>query len=388
MKLSKIFPKEGHIQHLHCNQCGGFLDLTFKLFNEHVSGVDIFIDGLPYLSCIQCNIDYFPEDSRFAIIYLHEQAIEKNSVSVNVTRNKSNLEYEFALIKFLYDSDDYKYFPGLKRPFEEGYLTPVFFNKEVLLKYDVSPTYRISFASTTYGHIRQGDDISIPFGLNKNGKVIMWLGDIAQLPESEQYYLRSENIDSDHSIGSEFYDGQIDAKFTKLTKEDLLFKQRSNFLNESFYRFGKKLAHLDKEVYELAVSLSSPLIDTEKERRHIADTLNKIYIESFDNNALGVVLINFGIESKDLGSLKRLQKIMAQLLTAEKVSKAMSPFYILYDLRVAYSHLGSKKGSDKKLKLVKERLGLSLESGFIDIYNAIIVNLGNSFDIFISVVKK
>lgn len=37
----------------------------------------------------------------------------------------------------------------------------------------------------------------------------MWLGDIARLPDAEQYYLRSENIDSDHSIGSEFYDGQI-----------------------------------------------------------------------------------------------------------------------------------------------------------------------------------
>ena len=388
MDLSEIFPKDGHIQHLYCDECGEYLDLTFGQFHEHVSGVDIHIDGLPYLSCPQCNIDYFPEDSRFAVIYVHEQATKKNSQFVNVNRNKTNVEYEFTKIPFIYDSDDYKYIPGLKRSFDEGYLTPVYFSKEVLLKYDASPTYRLSFASTTYGEMRHGDDFSIPFGLNKNGKVIMWLGDIARLPEAEQYYLRSENVESDHSIGSEFYDGQIEVKFTEHSKEDSLFQKRSNFLEECFKRFGEKLAHLDEEVYGLAVSFNAPIVDTEKEGRHVADTLNKIYIESFDNNALGCVLKTFGCDPKSLGSIKRLQSVMEQLTDAGEVSKAMSPFYVLYDLRVAYSHLGSKEGSEEKLEFVKERLGLLSESGLLDIYDILIVALGDSFDAFTSIVKE
>ncbi|MCK4823188.1 hypothetical protein KA005_45930 [bacterium] len=314
-------------------------------------------------------MNYLPEDSRFAIIYSHEQATKKNSSSVNVTRNKTNIEYEFTKVPFIYDSDDYRYIPGLKRPFDEGFLTPVYFNKKVLLKYDASPTYRLSFASTTYGEMRQGDEFSIPFGLNKNGKVIMWLGDIARLPEAEQYHLRSENVEPDHSIGSEFYDGQIEVKFTEHSKEDSLFQKRSNFLEEYFKRFGEKLAHLDKEVYELAVSFNAPIVDTEKERRHVADTLNKIYIESFDNNALGRVLKEAGVDPKSLGSLKRLQGVMELLTDAEKVSKTLSPFYVLYDLRVAYSHLGSKEGSEEKLEFVTERLGLPSGSGLLDIYN-------------------
>ena len=283
------------------------------------------------------------------------------STVVSLTRNKTNQDFGFTQVPFIYDSDDYKYIPGLKRPFNEGFLTPVFFNKDVLLKYDSSPKYRLSFASTTYGEIRQGDEFSMPFGLNRNGKVIMWLGDVARLPENEQHYLRSENIESDHSIGSEFYDGQIECKFTDLSKEDTLFHCRSKFLESSFKRFGVKLAHLDNEVFEMAIGFNGPIVDTEKERRHIADTLNKIYIESFDNNALGVVLSSLGEEQKPPGSIKRLQKIMEYISPEEDISCIMCPFYVLYDLRVAYSHLGSKEGSDERLESVKERLGIRIK---------------------------
>ncbi len=203
---------------------------------------------------------------------------------------------------------------------------------------------RLSFASTTYGEIRRSDDFSIPFGVNKNGNVIMWLGDIARLPEAEQYYLRSEDIEPDHSIGSEFYDGQIEAKFTDHSKENILFQKRSMFLEECFKRFGVKAAHLDKEVYDLAISFNAPIVDTEKERRHVADTLNKIHLESFDNNALGQILNSFSIDPKKFGSIKRLQLVMEQIANPDDVSNIISPFYVLYDLRVAYSHLGSKEG--------------------------------------------
>ena len=85
----------------------------------------------------------------------------------------------------------------------------------MLLKYDNSPDYRVKFASTSYGSIDTQEE-SISFGLNRHGHIVMWLGDIAKLPENELYYLRSENIPSDHSLGSEFYDGQIEVKFSEL----------------------------------------------------------------------------------------------------------------------------------------------------------------------------
>ncbi|MAL70801.1 MAG: hypothetical protein CL598_04165 [Alteromonas sp.] len=379
MDLKEFFPESGHIQRLYCDRCNGHLDLVFDDFFETVSGVEISISGLPTLHCPKCNEKYLPDDSRFAVIHLHEQATKMSSDIVKVTRHKTNQNFGFGTVPFIYDSDDYKYIPGLKRAGDQGFLTPVFFNREVLLKYDSSPTYRLSFASTTYGEIRRGDDFSMPFGLNGNGKVVMWLGDIARLPETEQYYLRSENIESDHSIGSEFYDGQIESVFTALSKEDDLFKARSEFLEACFKKFGSKVAHLDKEVFDLSVTFNAPIVDTDKERRHVADTLNKIYLESFDNKVLGAVVKNLGGDPKSLGSIKRLQKFIELSCPTLDASTIMNPFYILYDLRVAYSHLGSDESGEEKLQYVSVRLGIKPDSGLMEIYPSLIEKLHESF---------
>ncbi|MFT6908854.1 MAG: hypothetical protein ACJAS1_005561 [Oleiphilaceae bacterium] len=387
LEITDFFPEQGHIQRLYCDECQSYLDLVFSDFHELVTGVDIEIKGLPMLRCGSCEKSFFPDDSRFAVIHLHQQAFKKTSHEVTVTRNKTNQDFGFGVVPFIYDSDDYKYIPGLKRPWNEGFLTPVFFKREVLLKYDSSPIYRLSFASTTYGEIRRGGDFSMPFGINKNGKVVMWLGDIARLPDAEQYYLRSENIESDHSIGSEFYDGQIECIFTDLSKEDTLFKTRSTFLEACFNKFGLKIAHLDSEVFDLSVSFNTPVVDTEKERRHVADTLNKIYLESFDKKALGDVISQLGGDPKSLGSIKLLQKTIELCCSGVDISTLMSPFYILYDLRVVYSHIGSKQSEQEKLDFVISRLGLGVDSGLMEIYPSLVDKLGESYEKLTEVLK-
>jgi hypothetical protein len=338
VKLSDVFPASGHVQRLYCDDCGRALDLTFTNFHEDVSGVDISIVGLPVLRCAGCNKDYLPVKSRFAIIEHYKRATEKGLSSVSVTRHKLTKDFELTKIPFLYDADDYYYLPGLERSSNVGFLTPVYFDRQVLLKYDSSPTCRVKFNSPTYGTI-DVDGFSISFGINKNGKVVMWLGDIARLPESEQYYLRSQNVKSDHSIGSEFYDGQIECIYTPLSVESKLFNLRSEFVDACFQKFGLKIAHLDNEVMDLVSSFNAPLVDTEKERRHVADTLNKIYVESLDSRALGTIISKTGGDPQNLGSLKRLQTALESVCSNADVSKFLSPFFTLYDLRVAYSHL-------------------------------------------------
>jgi hypothetical protein len=92
-------------------------------------------------------------------------------------------------------------------------------------------------------------------------------------------------------------------------------------------------------VYDLALGFIGPVIDTQKTRTHVADTLNKIYIESVDNSALGTIMTKAGLDSKNLGSLKRMQGVLASIADDKMIASALSPFYVLYDLRVAYSHL-------------------------------------------------
>ena len=378
MEVSDLFPPEGKVQRLYCDHCESHLDLSFDEFDEDVSGIRIHLTGIPILLCPQCGVKHYPDRSRISLIELHKRGFTNGESHVRVVRNKTASDFGLTKIPFEYDSDDYHYIPGLTRPFDQGFLTPVFFSREVLIKYDVHPSYRVKFASRTYGEIWQAD-FSIPFGINRHGKLVMWLGDIAKLPEKEQYYLRSENLPSDHSIGSEFYEGQIECVFTDRAPEDDLFRQRSSFIEASHSRFGERISHLDKEVLDLAIGVRRPVVDTPAERRNIADSLNKIYLESMDNAALGRILEGQGHSAKDLGSLKRLQKILESATASADIAGAMSPLYVLYDLRVAYSHLGSDYGQEKRLNTVRGRLGLEANSDLFAIYDALVQALRDSF---------
>jgi hypothetical protein len=304
-----------------------------------------------------------------------------------VTRQKPKENYGFTSVPFLYDPDDYRYIPGLQRSFDVGFLTPVFFNRNVLLKYDSVPGYRMRFASTTYGEIISATEV-ISFGVNRNGKVLMWLGDIAKLPEAEQYYLRSENVVSDHSIGGEFYDGQIECIFTEPSEENRLFALRSRFIEACLERFGARIAHLDEEVVSLVLGFNAPLVDTPKERRYVTDTLNRIHIESLDSSSLGVLLKNAGQDPKGLGSLKQLQRLLEAIGGGVDIGALLSPFFVLYDLRVACSHLTSSDRAEEVLNTVTTRLGLPPTSAFLEIYSSLTKALIASYEALLSIVES
>jgi YgiT-type zinc finger domain-containing protein len=378
MKLSDIYPPKGRIQSLVCDECDGPLDLVFEDFHEEVSGVDIAISGLPYLRCAKCGEKYLPDNSRFAIIRLHEETVVRSTSKVKVTRRPSDEKFNFAKVDFIYSADDYRYIPGLERPWNLGFLTPVFFNKAVLLKYDALPEYQVKFASTTYGTI-YSENFYISFGINKNGKVIMWLGDLAALPEKEQYYLRSENVPSDHAVASEFYDGQIDVQFTKRSVEDELFGLRSEFISGILAKLGLKIAHLDNEVIEISVGFNPPLVDTSKERRHVADALNKIYVESWDSTVLGKAIAAKGGDPKGLGTLKRLQMLLELLAPSANISSLMSPLFVLYDFRVAASHLTSREAASEIMQKVTERLTLPESADLQTTYARLLEELSKTF---------
>jgi hypothetical protein len=378
MELSDLFPPAGRVQRLYCDRCEHHLDLSFDDFERDVSGVRIELKGLPVLLCPECGTKHYPDRSRLSLIELHRRAFSSGQSLARVTRNKITDSFGFTKVPFLFDADDYHYIPGLARQFDRGFLTPVFFNREALIKYDVHPSYRVRFASRTYGEIWQ-DNFSISFGINRNGKLLMWLGDIARLPENEQYYLRSENVPSDHSIGSEFYDGQIECKFTDPAPEDELFASRSDFIEAFHSRFGARPSHLDREVLGLAIALRRPVVDIPAECRNVADQLNKVYLESIDNGALGALVSSKGLKPKGTGNLKRLQALLEDANPKADIHNAMSPLYVLYDLRIAYSHLASDSSQEKQLAAIRQRLGLDSDAGLFAIYDAILPALARSF---------
>lgn len=232
LEISELIPKAGEVRRLYCDNCGSSMELSFRKYSENVSGVQIEISNFPQLRCPDCRNLCLPDRSILMIVELHRQAIAKGSDRVKINRNKKAVDYKFTAVPFLIDADDYYYIPGLFRSFDLGFLTPLFFNRTVLSKFDTLPGYKVRFASQSYGTIDMQES-SISFGINRHGKIILWLGDVAKLPDTEQYYLRSENVPSDHAIGSEFYDGQIECNLPIRLLKQLPFQPGQSWRGHS-----------------------------------------------------------------------------------------------------------------------------------------------------------
>lgn len=379
MELTEILPSGCEPRSLYCDDCGIAMDLVFRTFSKRVSEIEIEIDDLPMLECHQCRREYLTDGAAYAIGGIHRQASERGTNRAKVTRNARPIHYHFTGVNFLIDSDDYYYTPGLCGNPDDGFLTPLFFNKDVLVKFDSLPTYRVDFASPTYGTI-YGRSFYLSFGINRHGKVIMWLGDVAKLPEQEQYYLRSENVQSDHSLGSDFYDGQIACIFTDPPRETIIIEKRSTFAEAFKQKYGTKLYHLDSELINAIEGLASPLIDTEKERKHTFDSLNRVFVESMDNAGLGKLVKKSGASSAGPGSLKRLQAVLEMIDSRVLVSEALLPFYVIYDLRIAHSHLISDERQKELIRSAAERLALPTDPPLADIYAALVDRMIKALD--------
>jgi len=380
MNLKDIFPKDGRRKNMYCEKCGNSMILTYSDFSEEISGVTVSVEELVYLLCENCNIKYLSDHSRFAIIHLHQRASEKYLDTITSKRNKNEEDFGFTKVPFIYDPDDYYHIPGLAREDNSGFLTPVFFNKPVLLKFQNHNDYRVRFVSKTYGSLYKGNDFDISFGINKSNKVIMWLGDIATLSENEQYYLRSENIESNHDIGSEFYDGQIEIKFTDCTPEDKLINARSNFLEFCHNEFSFEISHLNKETLESISNFNPPILHTEKEQKDIIDLLNKINIESLDSFNLSKKITELGGNPDKLGSLKKIELLFKMKFSHKDISKIISPLFVLYDMRINLFHAISNEQKMETMKSICSRLDITESSTFDVIYPELLKQLTTCYE--------
>lgn len=379
LSVKDLFPEDPSApRRIYCDFCEKHMRLREARFSKQVSGVHITVNGLLELYCSSCDKSFWPDGTRLALIHLWERAQDNDQDRIQSTRRKRDDDFGYTKVQFLYDPDDYYYIPGLTRKDRPGFLTPVFFNKRVLTKFDSLDDYRLRFASRTYGGI-YADQYTIDFGINENEKVVMWLGDIANLPEFEQYYLRSENVPSDHSIGSEFYDGQIECIFTDATGEDTLIRVRSEFLDAARQRFGLPISHLDDETLQAIEELTPPVHFSIKEQRHFADLLNRICTESLSSDALTKLLMDQCIDPKKMGTLKKLQLLLEHECPAIDSVRIMSPLFVAYDLRVVNSHLTSESSKIKTLDFCKKRLGLTTDATFDEVYSNLLAQLGDCY---------
>jgi hypothetical protein len=358
------------------------MDVRFDPHKVAVDEVAVTFRDVPLLRCPKCEVIYLPNRAKEVAAFFVEKSKKngKRAVEVYPTGVRAK-RFPYGEVHFLYSALDHDFIPGLARPWDDGFLTPVFFRASVLNKYAQDPTYVLDLFSDTYGSILKGNEINVQFGINRSGKIVMWLGDIAQLPVAEQHYLRSENIESDHDVFSEFYDAQIDCVFAELSMENRAVRARSDLNARCREILGEDLYQLHGEIARVIEDLRRPLFWEEKHVAPAAESFNRIMVES-----LNVAVLKKQLEPrvakenlKNVKGLKLLQAWLEKALGSAEAAQLCSPFFVLYDFRVLVCHLTSDASRDEKLAAINERLGLQKANQKLDaIYFALLPKLSDS----------
>lgn len=130
------------------------------------------------------------------------------------------------------------------------FLTPVFFDIKVLDKYKNDPcNYVINDSNICFL-----SEWSIPFNVNKERKVSVWLGDLGRIPYEEQKYWKTFNIRPEGKMDSKFLDRQIRGIWTDSSRiESKLVPSinRFNAMIKEQYQdvIFNVLSDADKEIY-------------------------------------------------------------------------------------------------------------------------------------------
>ncbi|MBU5322419.1 MAG: hypothetical protein SO136_02675 [Sarcina ventriculi] len=382
---------------LKCS-CNGRLHLQYMQDNINRGGNKYVINNLPKLVCSKCNKSDWAYQVREMCEFIIDKCfIEEKGKGKTFNLDFNKIKFKFCVDKFistkvgfLYDRDDYYFLPGLIREWEKGFLTPIFFNIEVLLKYMHHPKYSVDLGADTYGNIYTDNKHMIVFGINENNKIIMWLGDINKLSIEEQYYLRSENVPSDHNISSEFYEGQIECKWAEPSITNRLFTKRLQFNEKVMENYKVKITQLDTETIELVKNIHKPIVNTESEFADIIIAMNKLFVEAISTKEIKNYLKknHSDVDVKDKKGIKIYQEWLNIYINNVDINKYICPLYVLYDLRVAMAHLQSIESKEKLLKDCCKRLELNEnERNYSIIFNALVNKLIKMYELYLENLK-
>ncbi|KIY40759.1 hypothetical protein TZ03_11515 [Pseudomonas sp. 10-1B] len=189
------------------------LHLCFDRLTLRHDSVKVVLDKLPYLKSSVTGQVFFTAPAvhiiETEVTHAKSQGKEKTTINQFVRFNRRKLPIA-SDTNFKYSLVEHFFIPGLIRNIpSDGYLTPVYFNQDVLIKFEYSGSCDLLRSTPTSGLITTKDNVQVPYGINSSGSVVMWLGDIVNLSEKEHLYLYSENIDPQYDLHSDFYRNQI-----------------------------------------------------------------------------------------------------------------------------------------------------------------------------------
>lgn len=379
-----------------CPQCGTYRFVRHRLF-RFGEEPRAFTMRMPVYECDSCAIK--PE----SIVPLNGQRVIdfRDYILNSITEDGPTVELPFKFLfaeadvtapfpfydylGFEYNPLDYYFIPGLRRDWDDGYLTPVFFDRSVLLHYNNHPNYSVKLTSFSSGNIyQQGKRMfSWGFGMNRSGLLFMWLGDLGKDFDKENERDRkrflASNVASDHDIVSKFYFSQIpytiEDAFQESDNEVKIFALKNEFDEQIKRDFKFDIAKID--IDRLAEYYRPPILEDREQIFNAYLSLTKYLIESLQVDEMKKVLVERGVSEKELkglGSLKVFERFVSIALQLPDERTIMTPLYVLYDLRLLQGHLAISS-FDEKYDSCKQRLDADITISDLDFFRVVVEKL-------------
>lgn len=188
-----------------------------------------------------------------------------------------------------------------------GYLTPVFFKKEVLAKYYDAP----SKYSVEDGYLRCGGLWGVEIDNDDPEYVMVYLGDLGRdLPTSEHPYWRHFNIAHSGPQSATSFQRDVLAQFTDPQSADLVFKSGFHeFQKTAEKKLGwSPFKPLRPEDAHCLAALRIPLNEEQAEFDLQVQYLTKILIDSLNEEEIGKRISALPPESKGIKKLEAFLK--------------------------------------------------------------------------------
>ncbi|RNJ73152.1 MAG: hypothetical protein EB824_05145 [Thaumarchaeota archaeon S15] len=325
--MSGSAPPGGNTQSPRCIQCGEWLRMAFRrgeeLGGRHMEG------GLPVLACPECSLVVIPDHVMDAA-----RGAERRGRDPFAPRH-------FALcegVGFRYSSVDWDVLPRLRQSVHDpdGHYAPVFFDRRALLKYVIRPEYAVR-RHKDGGIVRFANGADLKYGITRTGRMVCWLGELDRIPEEEQHYLLSDNLESDHDVASWLYRDRLG-----MPPEPPAERQ----LAEAFLRTARLTREeLKCEVWNLhdreiraLHAMERPVVWNEYVS-HAINGLNKVLIEPIDHDLLVARMKERGTTPKKENSkIQCLEDIIESRFGADD-GLDFGPFRTLRDWRNSLDHV-------------------------------------------------
>lgn len=250
------------------------------------------------------------------------------------------------------------YFNDIKPDF----LTPIYFKKEVLSKYYQSDVFEVT-DNTIRAH-----EWLLKMDNQRDQVVSVYLGDLADLPYSEQQYWKCFNIVSDCGISKTSFDRDFMVKWVGSEALDLSFKSNYKNLNKKWKeKFGWQLfKDLHSEDSHYLKDLRIPVSFSQSEFDLQILAFVKVLLDSLNEKELKKV---FPQQLEDIsGSISILEKILElKNCTDIDIKKNMGNLKNIQNLRSTGTAHRKSKNYDK----AKKRLEIK-DKNFIEAFKIIL----------------